>query len=153
VGGIAPPRLNSTARRDDTRIRFLTHKDATVIDIASGFGIDRAVISRETDDWPKPLVVRLHLRGLESFQAMAGDITVKWSMSAIGDSPARVTLRHGSAETPLDEASPYFTEPRYFAAERGVPLKDDYFEVSLPPKVFEGNPGKVTLAWVDFFRG
>jgi hypothetical protein len=143
--------LNATARRDDTRIRFLIEGNTTIIDIASGFGIDRAAIAREADHWPRSVVVRLHLRGLESFQATAEDVTVEWSVSAAGDRPARVTLRRGSEETPLDETSPYFTKASVVGG-RGTARRDGYFEVPLPSQLFEANPKKVSLAWVDFYR-
>ena len=31
-------------------------------------------------------------------------------------------------------------------------LKNGYFEVPLPAKLFEGNPDQVTLRWIDFYR-
>jgi hypothetical protein len=33
-----------------------------------------------------------------------------------------------------------------------LPLKDGYFEVTLPRAFFEGNPKSITLNWVDFYR-
>ena len=39
------------------------------------------------------------------------------------------------------------------AKEKKIPLKDGYFELSLPKKLFEKNPKAIKLEWVDFFRG
>ena len=33
-----------------------------------------------------------------------------------------------------------------------LPLKDGYFEMTLPRAFFEGNPMTITVAWIDFYR-
>ena len=33
-----------------------------------------------------------------------------------------------------------------------LPLKDGYFEMTLPRAFFEGNPKSITLNWIDFYR-
>ena len=35
---------------------------------------------------------------------------------------------------------------------REFPLKDNYFEVTVPRAFFEGNPKTITVGWIDFYR-
>jgi hypothetical protein len=36
---------------------------------------------------------------------------------------------------------------------RELPLKDGYFEVTLPRALFEGSPKTITVRWIDFYWG
>jgi hypothetical protein len=49
--------------------------------IKSPFGISQAVIQREAERWPDTVVLRLHLKGLESFRASNGKVTVDAAVS------------------------------------------------------------------------
>ena len=42
----------------------------------SPFGISQAVIEREGEKWPDAVALRLHLKGLESFRASNGKVTL-----------------------------------------------------------------------------
>jgi hypothetical protein len=33
-----------------------------------------------------------------------------------------------------------------------LPLKDGYFEMTLPRALFESNPKSIRLNWIDFYR-
>jgi hypothetical protein len=151
-GAVGKPSFEAVAGRDGTRIRFLAKSDKTIIDITSKFGIDKATIQRKSDIWPKSILVRLHLRGLESFQASNGDVAVEWSVSSTGENAKRVSLRKGRKELALDEKNPYYSEVRLVSGSGKIPLKDGYFDVPLPAKLFEANPKEITLRWIDFYR-
>jgi hypothetical protein len=138
--------FRATPRRADSRIRFESEGDTTIIDVVSKFGIDQATIQRLDAQWPKTMLVRLHLRGLESFKAGRDDITIAWSASAEGAAP-RVALHQGGKETDLSKDSPYYTKARVVGDG-----KARCFEVPLPAKLFEGNPSEITLHWIDFYR-
>lgn len=98
------------------------------------------------------MLVRLHLSGLELFNVSNGEFSVDWSVSSTGDNSPRVFLRNGVDETPLDTKSPHHTEARIVGGNGKIPLKDGYFEVPLPAKLFEKNPDEITLEWIDFYR-
>ena len=104
--------LDAKVGREGSRVRFLTEDDTTIIDITSKFGIDKATIRRKSDEWPKAILVRLHLSGLESFKASSGDVAVEWSVSSTGKNAKRVSLRRGRDELALDDKSPYHTTVR-----------------------------------------
>lgn len=147
---IAKPAFHATVGRKDSRIQFDAEGNTTIFDVTSEFGIDKATVTRLTDEWPKSMVVRLHLKGLESFKVSNGEVTVQWAVG--GDSTSRVTLWRGKEEIPLDKDSPYFTEARIDGDGKEVPLKDGYFEVPLPAKLFGGKPKEIRLHWIDFYR-
>ena len=146
------PNFDVVVGRDETQIRFLSEGEKTVFDITSKFGIDKATIRRKSDDWPKTILVRLHLGGLESFTSGNDKVAVEWSVSSTGKNAKRVSLRKGREELALDEKSPYHTDVRLVGGNGMIPLKGGYFEVPLPAKLFEGNPREITLRWVDFYR-
>jgi hypothetical protein len=140
--------FRATPGRTDTSLRFESEGETTVIDVVSKFGIDKATIRRLGAEWPRTVLVRLHLRGLESFKAGQGGKTVEWSAGA-DDGGMRIALRQDGKETQLTKDSPYYTKARIAGDDgKGRPC----FEVPLPAKLFEGNPVEITLHWVDFFR-
>jgi len=150
----ATPKLgfHATVGRTDTRARFLPDGDTTIFDITSATGIDKATIKRETDEWPKTILVRLHLGGLESFKFHGKNFFVEWSVSSTGDHAATITLVSGKRVAMITRDSPFYSEVRIVGGEKKIPLKDGYFEVRLPAKLFEGNPEEIKLEWVDFYR-
>lgn len=153
-GVAARPRPNFQARfgRIGTRICIFTEGDTTVFDIACENGIDKAIIKRASDAWPKTILVRLHLGGLESFQAGGKDVAVEWSVSSTRQHAPRTSLVSGKRVTAITKDSPYYRELRIVGGEGKIPLKDGYFEVPLPEKLFECNPREITLKWIDFYR-
>jgi hypothetical protein len=144
--------FHATVGRNDTRIRFVSEGDKTVFDINSKFGIDTTTISRMSDEWPKSILVRLHLGGLESFKVGSGNVAVEWSVSSTGDHATRISLVSGKRVAVLDLKSPYYTKVHIVGGNGKIPLKDGYFEVPLPVKLFEGNTEEITLKWIDFYR-
>jgi hypothetical protein len=159
TGNAKEKALDAKVGRDGSRVEFSAEGDTAIIDITSEFGIDNATIIRKSDEWPKSILVRLHLSGLESFKASSGDGAGEWSVSSTGDNPSRVSLRHKISytasvkkETALDDKSPYHTDVRIVGGNGRIPLKDGYFEVPLPAKLFEGNPEEIALRWIDFYR-
>ena len=152
VGGIGTPGFHAVVERNDTRIRFLLENEQTIFDISSGFGIDAATIKRETTEWPNKILVRLHLKGLESFQAGHKNVAVEWSMSSTGVEATNVSLRTDKDETIIFRDSPYFTAINTVGGNSKQLPKGGYFEVPLPKKIFEGNPKEISLRWVDFYR-
>jgi len=135
--------IEAKVGRDDSRISFTKEDDKTIIDIASEFGIEKVTIRQNSEQWPKAILVRLHLSGLESFKAGNKEIAVEWSVSSTGKNSSRVSLRQGKEDFALGEESPYRTKVRIVGGNGKIPLKQGYFEVPLPPKLFEGNPEEI----------
>ncbi|HYE18772.1 MAG TPA: hypothetical protein VEA69_10025, partial [Tepidisphaeraceae bacterium] len=98
------------------------------------------------------MVVRLHLKGLESFRADAGKVVLNVAVSGRGDEHRVRVWAGGNDAAPLDAKSPLWTDVRRVAGGDGKLADDGYFEVPLPKALFEGNPKSVTLHWIDFYR-
>jgi hypothetical protein len=162
AGGLAlaceqPTRFKITTKRADDAVEVQADKDKTVFDVKSPFGISQAIIERQEDTWPDAVVLRLHLKGLESFRASNGKVMLDAAVS-IQEGKVKVRLwKDAKEDAPLDEKSPLWTAIRILGGDgkpaQELPLKDGYFEVALPRAFFEGNPKAITLNWIDFHRG
>jgi len=145
-----------TTKRKDDVVEVRAKKDKSLFIIKSPFGISQAVIERREDTWPKAVVLRLHLKGLSNFRASTGKVRVD---AAVGIQEAKVKVRlwkDGNEDAPLDEKNPLWTNIRIIGVDgkpaKELPLKDGYFEVSLPRAFFKANPKSITLNWIDFYR-
>lgn len=152
TGALPKPSLQAAAVRSDTSIEFLKEAGAMTIDVTSVTGIDKATIKRESNEWPKSILVRLHLGGLESLKAGGKEVAVEWSIASTGEHEVRTMLVSGKRVAAITKDSPFYSEARIVGGERDFPLKRGYFEVSLPAQLFVGNPDEIRLEWVDFYR-
>jgi hypothetical protein len=151
-----PAKFKITTKRKDDSVAVKVEKDMTVFAVKSPFGISQAVIERTDDKWPAVVALRLHLKGLESFRASNGNVTLDAAVS-IEEGKAKVRLwKDGQEDAPLDEKSPLWMDVRILTGDgkpaRELPLKGGYFEMVLPRAFFEGNPKAITLNWIDFYR-
>jgi hypothetical protein len=154
--GASPAKFKITTKRKDDTVEVQADKDKTLFIIKSPFGISQAVIEREGEKWPDAVVLRLHLKGLESFRASNGKVTLDAAVT-IQEGKAKVRLwKDGKEDAPLDEKSALWTGIRIVGGDgkpaKELPLKDGYFEVALPRVFFKGNPKAITLNWIDFYR-
>lgn len=151
-----PTKFKVTTKRKDDAVEVRAEKDRTVFSVKSPFGISQAVIERTDDKWPEAVVLRLHLKGLESFRASNGKVTLGAAVS-IDKGQAKIRLwKDGKEDAPLDEKSPLWMDVRILTGDgkpaKELPIKDGYFEMALPRAFFEGNPKTITLNWIDFYR-
>lgn len=152
--GIRLPTIRPESTQAGTTVVASVEGDRTILDIRCERGIDRCVIYREGDAWPKQVVVCLELKGLESFQARNGDVTLEWSVSSSAPSTSACVLTTDARSTRLTKDSAYFTTVKTLApgGKPKIPLENGCFVVPLPAKFFEKNPTQITLQWVDFYR-
>jgi hypothetical protein len=151
-----PAKFKITTKRKDDTVEVRADKDKTLFITKSPFGISQAVIEREGEKWPDAVVLRLHLKGLESFRASNGNVTLDAAVS-IQEGNVKVRLwKDGKEDAPLDEKRPFWKPIRIVGGDgkpaKELPLKEGYFEVALPRAFFEGNPKSITLNWIDFYR-
>src|SRR4051812_20580161 len=85
-----PARFTVTTRKADDTVEVTGDSDQTVFGIRSRSGIGRAVIERTGDGWPKAVVVRLHLKGLENLRVSNGSAEVR---AAVGVRDGKVEAR------------------------------------------------------------
>jgi hypothetical protein len=155
--GAAPAKFKITTKHKDDTVEVKAEKDKALFIIKSPFGISQADIEREGEKWPDAVLLRLHLKGLESFRASNSKVRLD---AAVGTQEGKVKVRlwkDGKEDAPLDEKSPLWTDIRIVGGDgkpaKALPLKDGYFEVALPRAFFEGNPKEITVNWIDFYRG
>ena len=148
------PPFKITTKRDTDKVEVRAEKGKTVFIVKSPFGISNAVIERSGEKWQDAVVLRLHLKGLESFEASNGKIALN---AAVSSQNGNVRLwKDEKEDSPLDAKSPLWMEIRMVGGDgkpaKTIPLKDGYFEMALPKAFFEGNPKSITLNWIDFYR-
>jgi hypothetical protein len=153
-GGDAPAKFKITTKKNDDGVEVRADKGKTIFIVKSPSGISQAVIERHEENWPKAVVLRLHLKGLESFRASNGKVTLDAAVSSQG---GKVRIwKDGKEDAPLGEKSPLWTDIRIIGGDgkpaKALPLKDGYFEMALPNAFFEGNPKAITVNWIDFYR-
>ena len=148
------PSFDIAVNRSRNRVEFESDGDVTTFIVTSETGIGNAKITRRDDTWPKQVLVRLHLTGLESFKASVGKVTLHVSVSSTGANEKRVWISSdGRDEKPITESSPFWTDVMFVGGGRKIPLEDGYFEMRLPVALFKNNPKSITMSWIDFYRG
>jgi hypothetical protein len=151
-----PAKFKVMTRRADDAVEVRVEMDRTAFSVTSPFGISQAVIERTGDKWPDAVVLRLHLKGLESFRASNGKVTLDAAVSVQDGKPKVRMWQDGKEDAPLNEKSPYWIGVRILTgdgkAAKEIPLKSGYFEMTLPKAFIEGNPKSITLNWIDFYR-
>jgi len=149
-----PHRFKITTKKQDDTVEVRADKDKHLFVVKSPSGISQAVIERLDDAWPQAVVLRLHLKGLENFRVSNGKVRLDAAASSQG---GKVRIwKDGKEDAPLDEKSPFWADIRLVGNDgkpaRELPLREGYFEVTLPRAFFEGNPKTITVGWIDFYR-
>jgi hypothetical protein len=143
-----------TTKRDNDKVEVKVESGKAVFSIHSPFGISQTVIERTDGNWPDSVILRLHLKGLESMKVSNGKVTLE---AAVSSQDGQVRLwRDGKEDSPVDSESPYWMEIRMVGNDgkptTAIPLKDGYFEIQLPKALFEDSPKSITVSWIDFYR-
>ncbi len=148
------------------------HKEIVEIDLRSEKGIGECTLTRKGDHWPEMMTVRMHLRGLESFElvyaggkceesAQVGTVrlTGGWSSTQGPIAWEKCIRCEGSSVLDGVKWKPKSGGIRICSSKADspvrIPLEDGcYFECTITSEWFEDeNPQSIELRWVDFFRG
>ena len=149
------PRIAAEDTQLGTNIVIAAEGERTVIDIRCERGIDRNTIKRTGNEWPREIVVRLRLKGLESFSVKKDSFSLNCSVPSTGLANSHCELTSGKRQATLDEADPLYLKARLIAGDQKepqIPLESGYFEIVLPAKLFADNPPQIRLQWIDFYR-
>jgi hypothetical protein len=130
----------------------------TIVDVRSAIGIGRMKLSAANDQWPTTLVLRLHLRGLESLHIGNGTATI--DISILSYEPHRqlceVVHTPGERRQSVDKESPFWMPVQIkntkTAGQPKIPLIAGYFEVTLPTVLLNDKPKTLSIRWIDFYR-
>jgi hypothetical protein len=146
-----------SSRRPDDSVKVTRDANKTIFSILSPFGISHLAIQRKGEEWPRPIVLRLRLSGLENLQVIGGETTLSASVSSQSEGPkVRLWLGKNDADS-LDSKSPYWMDIRMVGSDQKpsnqIPLKNGYFEMQLPQAILDLNPKSIEVRWIDFYRG
>lgn len=114
--------------------------DAVVVTVNSKSGIGSARLFRTGGGWPPRLSIRLHLKGLESFEMDNGFIHLR-------------TWLRGPKRTPYWNAGK--SEGRADVdgtLEMTITTTDGVIEIVVPSEMMDRNPEAIRFTWIDFFR-
>ncbi|MFO0014383.1 MAG: hypothetical protein ACK553_16750 [Planctomycetota bacterium] len=134
-----------------------TPETITMLEIKSSTGIGECLVHRNHTTWPKRLLLRFALRGLEQVVIHIGDRTWHGAVSS-HDGSVRWTRRIGDGpELPLEPTDP--DRPRIQVIDKAgerpiqVPLsEDERWEFRLPAGWLSENPESIRIGWIDFYR-
>jgi hypothetical protein len=131
-----------TPLKGDPRIVFTTSNEMLLIDITSPTGIGSAAIEKTSGQWPPKIVMRLHVKGLESFKFHYGSNTVEISVSSTTKAVRETLVQDGMMSTlgPNDDAW------------MNVTPNSGYFDIEAPAGFLKSGENKFTIEWIDFYR-
>lgn len=141
-----PPEISiTTAAESDEIVRSFRQNEtgarwSAVLDVTSPTGIGSGRVSLMAGEWPEPVLLRLHLAGLEDLSLKAGETVVQLSISS---GPDRALRQVDGAGQSLSSASPLWLD---------VSFGDGYFDVLLPPDLLVADVAAFELSWIDFYR-
>lgn len=141
-----PPEISiTTAAESDEIVLSFRQNEAgaswsAVLDLTSPTGIGSGRVSLMAGAWPEPVLLRLHLAGLEELTLKTGEAVVQLSISSV---PERTLRQVDAAGQSLSPASPLWLD---------VSLGDGYFDVLLPPDLLASAGGAFEIRWIDFYR-
>jgi hypothetical protein len=153
-----PPQFDAkvVTKNADDSVAIKHDGEKVVLAITSPRGIGKATVTPAAK-WPKTVVLRLHLHGLESLRISSGQTTLAASASSHGDGATRLYLIEDGKEKPIDAKSAYWTELRILDAKgkpvKKIPLTDGYFELEIHSPLLQGEAKPLELSWIDFYRG
>jgi hypothetical protein len=149
VALLVPP---SATAEDRAQVGVVSEGHSWVLSVRGGTGIGRATLHRLGEQWPRELILRLHLQGLETLRMSNGNRTIRWSIASTGIVRANMMMSLAGTSTVVDFVGADYTPVRLVGDNLRIPLLDGYFELVLPSFLFEGSPPTVSLHWIDFYR-
>ena len=140
-------------KKPEDRIEMKLERDIATLAVVSQSGIGRATITTANGDWPTTVVLHLHLAGLEHLAISNGKVRLTGSVQSQSGNTARLCLTDdgGKEERTIEPAIRVFDGNGQPSA--GLPGKGGYFEITLPKELLTGQPRRLELEWIDFYRG
>ena len=149
------PALRATVEGDGNLVNISPSGDLVVVDVHSPSGIGTATVDWVSGPAPANIIVRLHLRGLESFR-LAFDHTViaaEVSSDEHHNIFQRVELPDGSTQ-PIASDSPHWLDIQIDPTSTPLATlpQPGSFAIRLPHGIVNEQRHTFTLRWIDFYR-
>lgn len=143
-------------RKADDRVQVAVESGKAIFTITSPSGISEAKIERVDAQWPKGIVLRLHLTGLESLAVTCGDMEVLASVSSHGGAAVSQQFLRNGKVCKLWAKDPHRIQIVAFDAPgepaKDLPGKGGYFEITIPKALLDDKAKTLKLVWIDFYR-
>ncbi len=151
-----PNTFKITVKKSEDKVVVEQTVDKSIFAIKSPSGIGDATIERIDNYWQKHVVLRLHLKGLESLRIYNGKTALSAAVSSHADQQRVRLWKDKQEDELLDDKHELWMKLRSYGsdgkASNSIPLKDGYFEFELPKAFLEEYPKSITIQWIDFFR-
>jgi hypothetical protein len=148
----AASRLEATVDRGDSIVRVAAEGQRIVIDVKSENGIGQVTVRRKGEVWPKEVVLRMRLKGMESLRVSLGETALEWSVASGGEFVVSRSVTQQGRERQMQTGDPLWGEARIVGEDKKVPLESGYFEVTVPASLLESQANDLKIAWIDFYR-
>jgi len=147
--------LKIISQKDDAQIQIAVDHERAVIQIFSASGIGHAGFEITSQELPKQITLRFHLRGLEELRfaydetvataslASTGEPRIHQSVSRAGEKPVQAQTVAANSE--------YWMKLRIVSKSK-IPLQDGYIEVEAPAHFLASAARQATIHWIDFYR-
>ena len=126
-----------------------------VYGIRSASGIGRATITPWMG-WKERVILRLHLKGLESLVVSNGTVQLEASVLSHSGNPRHLTLKDADGERKIREGDSYWMPIEALDARGeptdGLPGPNGCFQVQLPAALLGDSIKSLRVEWVDFYR-
>jgi hypothetical protein len=129
------------------------------VEIRSPKGIGKAKVIG-SGPWPSRVILRLHLGGLEHLEISSEKIALEVAVQSY--EPFRRFIRVTRVPEGLsDPGSQEPGDPLWVEIQarnpqgkdcRGLPPKNGYWEIVLPPAFLQAAGSEIHLRWIDFYR-
>jgi len=141
------------SHKDDARLQTRVNDDDVIIEIFSESGIGQAAFELVSEQMPKRIVMRFHLRGLEELRFVYGETVVLASIASTGEQGIRQSMNQ-AGERPMETltSSSSFWMKMRVASRDPIPLREGYIEVEAPEDFLQSGARKASIHWIDFFR-
>ena len=129
--------LSGSGKPDNRKIEVTSLVDSVIFNVFDKFGIGAASIKMIEGEWPKKVLIRFHLSGLEGF-----------TLSSQGMNYGKNTFKVRMSDTKGNTI-----RGKYLVRNEGDNSKTipGYFEIEIPKKITTDSV-RFKLKWIDYYR-
>jgi len=141
-----------TGNKPMTQTHWKSDEEAALLKISCPTGIDKLVLRPEKGKWPQSIRLQLQLQGLEHLALRTEKHDLRFSVSSTAPHDVHCVLFADGKEQALRSNHPLFAEVKLHGQKASIPLRDGYFEMTIPAALLKTNPPQVAIEWIDFYR-
>jgi hypothetical protein len=146
-----PSQVTVTLKDSDDRVVLYGDSATLHVDIESSRGIGEATLVRNGNRWPKKVVLRLQLQGLESLQIKSGEQTIHAQVSSYPPVTVRQWINSDEA-APISTAHPAWIAIQRCAGRPSSLMPKGAFEIVVPTCILQDRAGEIKIQWIDYYR-